>query len=375
MDSILYQIYFFITTNNFPLLTDNINISTEKWDDTVKAVILAGGEGRRLRPVTGETPKPLAPLLGRPVMEHILRLLAGQGFTEVCAAVKYRAEDLMARFGDGSGLGLSLTYRIEKDALGTAGGVKNCADFYGNGDFLVVSGDAVCDFDLAALARRHAEAGAAATLALARSPEPLPYGLAVTDEEGLVRAFVEKPGWSRVVTDLVSTGIYVLSPRAMALVPQGKAFDFARDLFPLLLRRGEKLLGVAMEGYWCDIGSPLAYYRCCVDALEGRLKLKPGDSFAAPDGAGAENAEEDEPEGLDCPCRDRAQLMGTLSELFLPLGADYSDGLTLSAPNYRLQIRPSPSRPALRIAVQADNEEFARSLALSAREVAQALDL
>lgn len=375
MDSILYQIYFFITTNNFPLLTDNINISTEKWDDTVKAVILAGGEGRRLRPVTGETPKPLAPLLGRPVMEHILRLLAGQGFTEVCAAVKYRAEDLMARFGDGSGLGLSLTYRIEKDALGTAGGVKNCADFYGNGDFLVVSGDAVCDFDLAALARRHAEAGAAATLALARSPEPLPYGLAVTDEEGLVRAFVEKPGWSRVVTDLVSTGIYVLSPRAMALVPQGKAFDFAKDLFPLLLRRGEKLLGVAMEGYWCDIGSPLAYYRCCVDALEGRLKLTPGDSFAAPDGAGAENAEEGEPEGLDCPCRDRAQLMGTLSELFLPLGADYSDGLTLSAPNYRLQIRPSPSRPALRIAVQADNEEFARSLALSAREVAQALDL
>ena len=374
MDSILYQIYFFITTNNFPLPADNINISTEKWDDTVKAVILAGGEGRRLRPVTGETPKPLAPLLGRPVMEHILRLLAGQGFTEVCAAVKYRAEDVMARFGDGSSLGLSLTYRIEKDALGTAGGVKNCADFYGDGDFLVVSGDAVCDYDLAALARRHAEAGAAATLALARSPEPLPYGLAVTDGEGLVRAFVEKPGWSRVVTDLVNTGIYVLSPRAMALVPHGKAFDFARDLFPLLLRRGEKLLGVAMEGYWCDIGSPLAYYRCCLDALEGRLKLTPGDSFASPAKPGEEDAEA-EPEGLDCPCRDRAQLMGTLSELFLPLGADYSDGLTLSAPNYRLQIRPSPSRPAVRIAVQADNEEFARSLALSAREVAQALDL
>ncbi len=341
----------------------------------MKAVILAGGEGRRLRPVTGETPKPLAPLLGRPVMEHILRLLAKQGFPEVCAAVKYRAEDVMARFGDGSALGVSLTYRVEQEALGTAGGVKNCADFYGDEDFLVVSGDAACDFDLAALARAHRDAGAAATLALARSPEPLPYGLAVTDEEGLVRAFVEKPGWSRVVTDLVNTGIYVLSPRAMALVPEGKAFDFAKDLFPLLLRRGEKLLGVAMEGYWCDIGSPLAYYRCCVDALEGKLKLEPGDSFAAPAGAGAEDAEEDEPEGLDCPCRDRAQLMGTLSELFLPLGADYSDGLTLSAPNYRLQIRPSPSRSALRIAVHADNEEFARSLALSAREVAQALDL
>ena len=335
---------------------------------------MAGGEGQRLRPVTGETPKPLAPLLGKPVMEHILRLLARQGFTEVCAAVKYRAEEIMDRFGDGSELGLSLTYRVEKDALGTAGGVKNCADFTGDEDFLVISGDAACDFDLGALVRAHREAGAAATLALYRSPEPLAYGLTVTDGEGLVRAFVEKPGWTQVVTDLVNTGIYVLSPRAMAFVPQGKPCDFARDLFPLLLKRGERLLGVAMEGYWCDIGSPLAYYRCCVDALEGRLKLEPGASFAAAAKAGAEEAE-DEPEGLDCPCRDRAQLMGTLSELFLPLGADYSDGLTLSAPNYELQIRPSPSRSALRIAVHADNEEFARSLALSAREVAQALDL
>ena len=132
----------------------------------MKAVIMAGGEGRRLRPVTGETPKPLAPLLGRPVMEHILRLLAGQGFTEVCAAVKYRAGEIMARFGDGSALGLSLTYRVEKEALGTAGGVKNCADFTGDEDFLVISGDAACDFDLAALVRAHRDSGAAATLAL-----------------------------------------------------------------------------------------------------------------------------------------------------------------------------------------------------------------
>ena len=209
---------------------------------------MAGGEGRRLRPVTGKMPKPLAPLLGRPVMEHILRLLARQGFREVCAAVKYRAEDIIARFGDGSAYGLSLTYRVEKEALGTAGGVKNCADFFGDEDFLVISGDAACDFDLAALVRAHREAGAAATLALCRSSQPLQYGLAVTDGEGLVRAFIEKPGWSRVVTDLVNTGIYVLSPRAMTLVPEGRVFDFAKDLFPLLLQRKEKLLGVAMEG-------------------------------------------------------------------------------------------------------------------------------
>lgn len=338
----------------------------------MKVVIMAGGEGRRLRPVTGETPKPLAPLLGRPVMEHILRLLRRQGFTEVCAAVKYRAEDIMARFGDGSALGLSLTYRVESEPLGTAGGVKNCRDFTGDEDFLVVSGDAACDFDLRALCEAHREAGAAVTLALYRSPEPLQYGLTVTDGEGLVRAFIEKPGWTKVVTDLVNTGIYVLSPRAMALVPEGQPFDFAKDLFPLLLQRGEKLLGVAMDGYWCDIGGPLAYYRCCVDALEGRLKLEPGEGFAV--SAGAETAEK-EPEGLDCPCRDRALLMGTLSELFLPLGADYADGIGLAAPRFELHIRPSPTRSAVRIDVRSEDAELARSLALSACEVAQALDL
>ncbi len=334
---------------------------------------MAGGEGRRLRPVTGELPKPLAPLLGRPVMEHILRLLKKQGFSEVCASVRYRAREIRDRFGDGAALGLSLCWREEKEPLGTAGGVKNCADFTGDEDFLVISGDAACDFDLASLVRAHRDAGAAATLALYRSAEPLPYGLAVTDGEGLVRAFIEKPGWPQVVTDLVNTGIYVLSPRAMAQVPEGKAFDFARDLFPLLLSRHETLLGVAMEGYWCDIGTPLAYYRCCVDALEGRLKLEPGDAFIAPADAG--RVQEGEPEGLDCPCRDRALLMGTLSELFLPLGADYSDGLRLSSPRFELAIRPSPTHSAVRIAVHADDAAFARSLALSAREVAKALDL
>ena len=191
----------------------------------MKAVIMAGGEGKRLKAVTGDTPKPLVPLLGRPMMEHILLLLKAHGFTDVCAAVKYRAEEIMDRFGDGSALGLRLQYRVEPQALGTAGGVKNCADFYGDEDFLVISGDAACEFDLGALMRRHRESGAAVTLALCRHPEPLSYGLAVTDEEGLVRCFIEKPLWSRVVTDLVNTGIYVVSPRAMALVPEGQPLD------------------------------------------------------------------------------------------------------------------------------------------------------
>ena len=338
----------------------------------MKAVIMAGGEGTRLRAVTGELPKPLVPLLGRPLMEHILRLLRGSGVTEVCAAVKYRAEEIEARFGDGSALGMKLLYRVEREALGTAGAVRNCADFVGNEDVLVLSGDAACDFDLRALFQAHRERGAAVTLALARCPEPLRYGLAVTDGEGWIRAFVEKPDWGHVVTDLVNTGIYVLSPRALAAIPEGVPFDFGRELFPLLLRRGEKLLGVAMEGYWCDVGTPLSYYQCCVDALSGKLRLTPGEAFAP---AAQEAAQAEAEEGLVCLCRDRAALMGALSELMLELGADYSDGIRLASPRFTLRIRPEAARSAVRIAVDADDAEFARSLALSAKELAEALEL
>ncbi len=338
----------------------------------MKAVIMAGGEGRRLRCVTGEHPKPLVPLVGRPLMEHILRLLRRHGFMEVCAAVKYRAEEIEARFGDGSALGLSLQYRREREALGTAGGVKNCADFIGDEDVLVISGDAACDLDLGALVEAHRTHGAAVTLALYRHPEPLRYGLAVTDGEGWVRAFIEKPGWERVVTDLVNTGIYVLSPRALALIPEGRPFDFAKDLFPLLMERGEKLLGVALEGYWCDVGTPLAYYQCCADALLGKLRLTPGEGFpSAPLPAREETGED----GLSCTCRDRACLMGTLSELMLELGADYTDGLRLATPRYEMTIRPEAGRSAVRVAVTAQDAEFAEELALSAKALIEALDL
>lgn len=340
----------------------------------MKAVILAGGEGRRLRPVTGPLPKPMVPLLGRPLMEHILRLLARQGFTDICAAVRYRAADIMDAFGDGAALGLRLQYRLETQPLGTAGGVKNCADFYGGEDFLVISGDAACDFDLAELMRRHRESRAAATLALYRHPSPLSYGLAVTDGGGLIRAFIEKPQWSRVVTDQVNTGIYVLSPQAMELVPQGRAFDFAKDLFPLLLKKGELLLGVPMEGYWCDVGDPRSYYRCCLDALEGRLQLDMAEAFRpAPPAASALGEAGDA--ALELPCRSRAALMGSLSELMLELDADYTDGIRIRGDRYRMHIAPLADRQAVRVAVRAEDAEFAKSLALSAKELIEALDL
>ena len=261
----------------------------------MKAVILAGGLGTRLRAVTGEHPKPLAPLLGRPVMEHIVELLREQGFTEICAALHYRAGEIMAHFGDGRRFGVHMEYRIETANLGTAGSVKNCRDFFGDEDFLIISGDAACDFRLDRLMELHREKNAAVTIALSRESEPLRYGLAVTDGDGRIRSFIEKPDWSRVVTDLVNTGIYVLSPQVLARVPEGGG-DFGRDLFPLLLKEGAPLYGQVMEGYWRDIGTPLDYYRCCADALEGKLKLTPGERFQQ---AAQEPVSDSEEDGAD----------------------------------------------------------------------------
>ena len=340
----------------------------------MKAVILAGGLGTRLRPVTGEHPKPMAPVLGRPVMEHIVELLRRNGYTQICAALHYRAGEIMAHFGDGRKFGVELEYRIETDNLGTAGSVKNCRDFYRDEDFLVISADAACDYDLGLLMRVHMEREALATLALSAEKTPLRYGLAVTDEEGYIRSFIEKPDWPQVVTDLVNTGIYVLSPGAMERVPEGP-FDFGRDLFPKLLKEGVALYGQVMQGYWRDIGTPQDYYRCCADALDGKLRLTPGEAFRNAEQPAAKTEAQEEGYTLDCACEDRARLMGTLSELMLDLGASFDDGIRLEGKGYALHICPSAVRSAVRIAVRSEDTEFARTLCLSAKDVAEKLNM
>lgn len=341
----------------------------------MKAVIMAGGMGTRLKSISGELPKPMVPLLGRPMMEHTVLLLRAQGFTDICATVRYRAGDIMGYFGDGSRFGVNMQYRVEQEPLGTAGGVKNCRDFYGDDDFLVISGDAACDFDLRRLMEEHRKREAAATIALYRSADPLRYGLAVTDSEGRIHSFIEKPDWSRVVTDMINTGIYVLSPRAMDAVPDGRSFDFGHELFPLLLQRGERLVGMPMDGYWCDVGTPAAYYRCCADALEGRLRLDLPEQFRSDEAPAAADETEEGAYTEDCPCANRAGLMGALSELMLDMGADYSDGIRMRTERYALHIRPCADRSAVRIGVQSEDAEFAKELALSAKELAKALEL
>ncbi len=332
----------------------------------MKAIIMAGGEGKRLKPVTGDTPKPLTMLCGRPIMEHIILLLKQHGITDICAALKYRPDDIKSYFGNGERLGVHLEYRVEQTALGTAGGVKNCADFYGDEDFLVISGDAACDFDLGSIIAEHEKRSPEATIVLYPDPEPLRYGLALCDRDGLVRSFIEKPDWSRVVTNLVNTGIYIITPHAMAKVPESTEYDFAKDLFPALLRDGEKLFGCPADGYWCDIGTPKSYFECCADALSGKLRLQLSGGFEVTSDKPREQRPSDRMSFSDCVCSDRARLMDSISSAFLELGADYSDGLCYRGADYELYISPLPDAARIRISANAADEETARELAESA---------
>ena len=254
----------------------------EDGDPAVKAVIMAGGRGARLRPLTLGLPKPMLPVLGRPLMEHTIALLKGHGITQICVTLCDRPQRAMDYFGDGAGLGVSLTYFIEEEPLGTAGSVKNCARWLGGEDFLVVSGDCLCDLDLRRLASFHRERGAAATLALCRGVSPLEFGLVTTRPDGRVERFVEKPAWGQVVTDLVNTGIYLLSPSVLEEIPEGKPWDFGRDLFPTLVRAGAPVFGCLLEGYWRDVGDCGSYLDCLCDALSGKVKVDPGLPLRAP---------------------------------------------------------------------------------------------
>lgn len=314
----------------------------------MKAILLAGGQGRRLRSITGKLPKPMVPLVGVPVLDRLLELLRRNGFTDVCATLCYRPETIQEHYGDGSSYGVHLRYRIENEPRGTAGAVRACSDFYGRDDFLVISGDAACSFDLLRLYRQHQSSGAAVTVALYPDAEPLQYGLVLQDREGYVRHFIEKPDWPHVVTDLVNTGIYIVSPRAMTYVPEDTPFDFANDLFPLLLAANEPILGVPMDGYWCDIGTPRAYYRCCLDVLDGRLSPTPPEAPESPESPESP-AQCADPLRRSVPCRDRAHRMRTLSEAMMEAGADFTNGLHVHDGSWELTVRPDAVASALQV--------------------------
>lgn len=234
----------------------------------MQAIIMAGGAGTRLRPLTCAMPKPLAPLCGAPVMDYTLRLLKQHGFDRATATLWYRPQDVIDAFGSEKH-GVKISYQIEETPLGTAGSVLKAA---GNEDqsVLVLSGDGLTSADLTAAIAFHRQRRAAATLVLHRVGIPLAYGVVVTEPDGRITRFVEKPDWSRVVSSLVNTGIYILEPTALALIPSDQPFDFGRELFPLLLEKNLPLYGFESDAYWCDVGDPAAFLRVQGDLLAGR---------------------------------------------------------------------------------------------------------
>jgi len=231
---------------------------------------MAGGEGQRLRPLTCDIPKPMTRLCGRPILEYILELLGSHGVTEAALTLRYLPGQVIDYFPEGNYAGIDLRFVEETSPLGTAGSVKNaCGPEDDN--VLVISGDAMCDFDLGAFAAAHKSSGAAVSIIGKRVADPREYGLIAADSAGQITGFIEKPAFSQAVSDIANTGIYMLSRTALEQIPPDTKYDFAQNLFPLLLSAGERLNCWEGTGYWCDIGDLDSYIACQQDLLHGKI--------------------------------------------------------------------------------------------------------
>ncbi len=233
---------------------------------------MAGGFGTRLRPLTNNLPKPMVPVANRPVMEYIVNLLRESGIRDLYSLLFFHPEAIEGYFGDGSAFGVRMRYIGAIDDYGTAGSVGNTRGIM-DSTFLVISGDILLDFDLSLPIRFHREKGAMATIVLTRVLNPLPYGIVITNKEGRILRFLEKPTWGEVFSDTINTGIYILEPSVFEYIPEGREFDFSKDLFPLLLREDKPLYGYVADGYWKDIGGLDEYLTGNLDAISGRVKL------------------------------------------------------------------------------------------------------
>jgi len=238
----------------------------------MRAVILAGGEGTRLRPLTLTTPKPVVPVVDRPFLRHQLDLLAGAGVREVVFSVAYRPDRLEAVFGDGSAFGVHIRYAVEDTPLGTGGGVRNALPLLDDRT-VVLNGDVLTDADLGAIVARHDAEGASATILLTPVPNPAAYGLVETDPGGRVLRFLEKPRPEEITTNTINAGIYVLETRVLDLMPAGVNHSIERGFFPALLARGDRVLGPVHRGYWIDIGTPEKYLQVHRDILSRRFPV------------------------------------------------------------------------------------------------------
>ena len=257
----------------------------------MKAVILVGGEGTRLRPLTCNTPKAMVPILNRPFLEHLLHYLEKHGVSDIILAIGHLPDRIQSYFSDGAGFGVRITYLVEESPLGTAGAVKNAEPFLDK-PFVVINGDILTDIDLTAMMRRHQETKAKASIALTPVDNPTIYGVVETDTQGKVKRFVEKPSRDEVTTNMINAGIYILEPEVLKYIPSSTPSMFEYHLFPLLLKMGELILGYPSDAYWIDIGTPQKYLKAHHDLLlrwddgairtEGESQIHPAAQIEGP---------------------------------------------------------------------------------------------
>lgn len=242
----------------------------------MKAVLLVGGEGTRLRPLTLNTPKSMVPIANRPFLEHMIEYLKGHGIDDIILTLCYLPDRTRLHFGDGSNFGVKLTYALEDTPLGTAGAVKNVAECLDE-TFFVFNGDTYTDIDLTAMMEFHHNSGAKVTIALTPVEDPTIYGVVETSAGGRVQRFIEKPHRDAVTTNMINAGAYIIAPEVLSHIPNGLNFSFEHGLFPLLLKRGDPVYGFQSDAYWIDIGTPEKYLMLHHDLLEGRIaRVFPG---------------------------------------------------------------------------------------------------
>jgi len=265
----------------------------------MRAMVMAAGLGTRLRPLTYEVPKPVVPVVNRPVMEHILELLPGHGFTEVISNLHWFPDTIRNRIGDGSSVGVDLTYSYEEELLGTAGGVRNVAGFFGDEPFLVMAGDALTDIDLTALREAHSRNDGIATLAVKRVANVSEFGVVIAGNDGRIQGFQEKPDPAEALSNLASCMIYVLEREIFDYFPDRPVVDFALDVFPALLENDVPFHVHVIDEYWNDVGSLPEYLQGNLDALEGAVSVNGGGTLLDP--AGSEEAIERGEPGISGP--------------------------------------------------------------------------
>lgn len=239
----------------------------------MKAMILAAGLGTRLRPLTHLVSKPMMPLVGRPCLEHALRLLKKYGVEDMAVNLHYLPQQIKDYFGDGSAFGVNIHYSLEKELMGTAGGFKKLQPFFERDTSLIISGDALTDLDLEAFYRFHKEKGCLATLALKRVANPQDYGVVKLEGDYKIQVFQEKPPREEAVSNLANTGIYLFEPEVFDYIEPGVFYDFGSQLFPRFIEEGIPLAGYPMEGYWCDIGNLDIYREAHYDILTRQARV------------------------------------------------------------------------------------------------------